>query len=130
MNSYGFRRKWMDGRTGHSIYLMFALTFTNFILIAYRFLIERDYVFEEMFSSLWIFAIIFIITYIPISIGIGFIHRKTQMKMDMTIKNRENPFFAKMFRIWLDTETEKVQGKEIKEFEKILSKIIKKYNFS
>jgi len=33
-----FRKRWLEGRFGHSIYLMYCLTFVNFILIVYRFL--------------------------------------------------------------------------------------------
>ena len=49
MNDYWFRRRWFDGRSGNSIYLIFGLTFVNFVIIAYRFLIEKDPVFEEIF---------------------------------------------------------------------------------
>ena len=31
MLNFGFRRKWLDGRVGNTVYLMFALTFVNFI---------------------------------------------------------------------------------------------------
>ena len=33
-----FRSRWYEFRMGHSTYLIFLLTFTNFILISYRFL--------------------------------------------------------------------------------------------
>ena len=39
------RRRWWEFRQGHSIYLIFILTFVNFILIAYRLLIEENYYF-------------------------------------------------------------------------------------
>jgi len=55
MNDSWMRRRWFDFRQGHSVYLIFALTFANFILIFYRLLIERVEVFNEIFSSLWIF---------------------------------------------------------------------------
>jgi uncharacterized protein (DUF2235 family) len=126
MNDYWFRRRWVDGRSGHSIYLMFGLTFVNFVIIAYRFLIEKDTVFEEIFESMWIFGLIFLVTYIPVSIIIGYWHRKTQLKVEMTLKYLEAPFFAKMFRVLLDTETGKANKEEIEEFKKILSNIEKK----
>jgi hypothetical protein len=125
MNDYWFRRRWAEGRSGHSIYLMFGLTFVNFIIIAYRFLIEKDPGFEEIFESMWIFGLIFLVTYIPISIIIGYWHRKTQLKVEITLKYLEAPFFAKMFRVLLDTETGKANKEEIEEFKKILSNIEK-----
>ena len=126
MNDYWFRKRWFDGRSGNSIYLIFGLTFVNFVIIAYRFLIEKDSVFEEIFGSMWIFGLIFLVTYIPISIIIGYWHRKTQLKVEQTLKYLEAPFFAKMFRVLLDAETGKANKEEIEEFKRILSNIGKK----
>ena len=128
MNNLGFRKRWMEGRAGHSMYLMFSLTLINFILISYRFLVEKEPLFVEMISELWIFALILLACYIPIALGIGFWHRKTQYKIERSIKDLENPLLMKIFRVWLDTETEKATIEEIKEFRKILIKIEKKYS--
>ena len=126
MNDYWFRKRWFDGRSGNSIYLIFGLTFVNFVIIAYRFLIEKDPAFEEIFGSMWIFGLIFLVTYIPISIIIGYWHRKTQLKVEQTLKYFEAPFYAKMFRVLLDAETGKANKEEIEEFKRILSNIEKK----
>jgi len=113
----------MDGRTGTTVYMIFAFTFVNFILITFRFLIEEDPLFKEIFSDLLMFGLIFLITYIPVSIVIGFVHRKTQLSVDMTIKFLEQPLLMKMFRIWLDVETGNEKKEELEEFERILQKI-------
>ena len=46
---------WLDGRIGHTTYLMFFLTFVNFIIISFNFLIEDNTtlpgVLDEMFIS-------------------------------------------------------------------------------
>ena len=121
--SYVIRRRWMDGRTGHATYLMFALTLMNFILISYRFLIEEESAYESLISNLTTFSIIFIITYVPVSILIGYWHRKTQWKIELAIKQLENPMIAKMFRTILDVHIGKASDDEIKEFRKFLVKI-------
>jgi len=126
LNNNWFRRRWVDGRTGHSMYMLFALTFVNFILITYRFLIEEDPLFKEIIFDLWGFGLIFLITYIPVSIVIGFWHRKTQLMVEMSIKHHESPVSAKMFRMWLDTETGKAGKEEAEKFRKILLNIEKK----
>ena len=126
MNNYWLRRRWVDGRTGHATYLMFTLTLTNFILIAYRFLLEKDPLFEKLISDLWLFGLIFLISYMPISIIIGFWHRKTQLSVENSIKYLENPYFSKMFRIMLDVQTGKASKEEMDEFRKILLNIEKK----
>ena len=117
------KRRWFDGRTGTTMYLLFALTLMNFILISYRFLIEGSPLFENLISDLTMFSVIFIVTYIPISILIGYWHRKTQWKVELALKQLENPVNAKMFRTMLDVQTGKASDKEIREFRDFLTKI-------
>ena len=105
---------------------MFPLTFINFVLIAYRFFIEGDPLFEELISNLWEFGLVFLISYIPISIIIGFWHRKTQLSVENSIKYLENPFYSKMFRVLLDVQTGRASKEEIEKFSKILADIEKK----
>ena len=123
------KRRWFDGRTGTTMYLLFALTLMNFILISYRFLIEGSPLFENLISDLTMFSVIFIVTYIPISILIGYWHRKTQWKVELALKQLENPVNAKMFRTILDVQTGKASDKEIEEFREFLTKIERKLDF-
>ena len=126
MLDFWFRRRWADGRVGHSVYLMFALTFVNFVLISHRFFLEEDPLFGELFSNLWIFALVFLITYIPISILIGYWHRNTQLSIETTLKYLESPLFAKMFRALIDVETGRASKEDIEKFRKRLTDIEKK----
>ncbi len=119
-----FRKRWLEGRFGHSIYLMYGLTFVNFILIAYRFLIEQDPFFMSMIDNILIFVIIFLIFYIPASIIIGRWHTQNQMWVENYLKRLEDPLLASWFRTLLDTETKKISKGEIEEFRKKLDKII------
>jgi len=123
MNEGWARRRWWEFRQGHGVYLIFALTFINFILIAYRLLIERVTAFKEIFPELWIFATLFILIYIPSAILIGFWHRKTQLRVETTLIQQQNPLMAKMFRTILDVQTGKASEEEIKEFRKLLKSI-------
>ena len=123
LNKGWMRRRWWEGRTGHTTYLMFILTIANFLLIAYRFLIEQNSLFESLMSNLWTFALFFVISYIPISILIGHWHRETQQKVELSIKLLENPINAKMFRTMLDVQTGKASDEEIGEFREFLKKI-------
>lgn len=123
-----FRKRWYEFRLGHSTYLIFMLTFVNFILIAYRLLIERVPVLQEIIPELWIFAILFIIIYFPVAILVGLWHRKTQLKIETTLTAYESPVLAKMFRTMLDVKTGKASEKEIEEFREFLLSIEKKFN--
>lgn len=123
MNDSWIRRRWFDFRQGHSVYLIFALSFGNFILIFHRLLIERVETLDEVFPSLWIFAVVFILLYIPIAIAIGSWHRKTQLKVDAEVGMRQNPLFAKWFRVLLDIQTGKATKEEIEDMRKLLKSI-------
>ena len=120
------RRRWWEFRQGHSVYLIFVLTFVNFILIAYRLLIERVDAFKEIVPELWIFALLFIVIYVPAATLIGFWHRHTQLKVESTMVQQQNPVLAKMIRTLLDVQTGKASEEEIKEFRKMLLSIEKK----
>ena len=123
INKIWFRRRWLDGRYGHTNYLMFSLTIVNFVLILYRFLIEQDPIMNEFLSNLGMFTIILMIFYIPISILIGCWHRHTQLSTDNIIKQLENPLHAHICRIILDSRTGRASEKEIIELKTLLSKI-------
>jgi len=120
------RRRWWEFRQGHSIYLIFLLTFVNFILISYRLLIEKISIFKELIPELWIFALLFISIYIPAAILIGLWHRRTQLRVETTLVNQQNPLLAKMIRTLLDVQTGDASQEEIKEFRKEMEKIEKR----
>jgi len=119
------RRRWYDFRVGHGLYLIFALSFANFILISYRFLIERVPILNEFFSSLWYFAIIFILAYIPISIVIGVWHRRTQLRVEQDIITRQNPFLAKVLKLIINIQTGQASKEQIETMRKTLNDIEK-----
>jgi len=117
------RRRWFDFRQGHSYYLIFALSFTNFILIFYRLLIEQIPELNEIFSSLWIFVLGFILLYIPIAIGIGAWHRKTQLKIEADVSLKQSPLFCRVLGTIIDIQMGTATKEEIQELRKMLKKI-------
>ncbi|RZD43785.1 MAG: hypothetical protein CXT78_07560 [Thaumarchaeota archaeon] len=126
MQSGWGRRRWWEFRQGHSIYLVFALTFINFILISYRLLIEKITIFKELIPELWVFALVFLIVYVPAAILIGFWHRRTQLRVETTMIQQQNPVLATMIRTLLDVQTGVATKEEIDEFRKMLTKIERK----
>ena len=119
------RGRWMDGRVGNSVYLLFSLVMINTILISYRFLIENNQTFTELFPNLWIYAVIFLILYFPVSILIGHWHVGTQLKIEMILKVSEEPIPARMFRVILDIQTGIATKSEIEEARKMIEEIEK-----
>ena len=121
------RSRWYEFRVGHGIYLIFILTFVNFILISYRLLIERIPFLEEIVPELWVFMVLFLAFYVPAAILIGFWHRKTQLRVESTLVQQQNPMLAKLFRTMLDVKTGKASKEEIEKFRKFLLDIEKKF---
>ena len=60
----------------------------------------------------------FLSVYIPAALLIGNWHRKTQLKVESTLTQQQNPLLAKMFRTLLDVQTGKASKEEIEEFRK------------
>ena len=126
MNSDWFRRRWFDFRLGHSVYLIFLLSFSNFILIFHRLLIERVEFLNGIFSELWMFIVLFVVVYFPIAIIVGAWHRKTQIKIENEQALLNNPFMARNFRMMIDIIEGKASKEEVQKFREFLSKIEKK----
>ena len=88
------RRRWLDFRNGHSIYLAFLLALINFILITYNFAIKQLPFGIGSHLNLPIFVILFSAIYIPLSIMIGYWHRKHQYSVENEALIKENWVWA------------------------------------
>jgi ABC-type multidrug transport system fused ATPase/permease subunit len=119
------RRRWLDFRQGHTIYLVFAMTFLNFITIQYALLIDRVPVLSSIFS-MWTFAIIFLVAYVPLAIVIGYWHRKSQWKIEQEAMFSENVVQARLWLFMINLVEGKVTEEEREEMREMLKKIIKK----
>ncbi len=124
------RRRWHDFRLGHSVYLIFMLSFSNFILIFYRFFIEKIDFLQDAFSNLWMFAIVFILIYFPVAIAVGAWHRKTQIKIEQEQILLNNPFLATNFRMLVDIIEKRASKEEIEKFRNRLRSIERKADTS
>jgi hypothetical protein len=123
METKWIRRRWLDFRLGHSTYLIFLMAFGNFVLIFHRLLIERVEVLNNIFSELWIFVVVFISIYFPLAILVGFWHRKTQIKVEAELIQKQNPILAKWFRTLIDIQTGNATKEEIETVRNMLKSI-------
>jgi hypothetical protein len=78
------------------------MTFANFITIQYQLLIDKLPLSAGIFNSIWIFAIMFILFYVPLSIVLGYWHRKSQWKVEQDALFRENKVGAIMWMYVID----------------------------
>jgi hypothetical protein len=104
------RRRWLDFRNGHSIYLAFFLTFVNFILITYNFAIKQFASLHDFFT-LPIFVLFFIGVYVPTAIIIGYWHRRNQYSVENEALLQENWIWAWIMQF----EIRLIQGKTTNE---------------
>ena len=118
-----FRRRWLDFRNGHSIYLIFIMTFANFVTIQYKLLIDKAPIFNSIFHSIWGFAIIFVAIYVPLGIIIGYWHRKSQWAVEQEALFKENQIGATMWLFVIDMIDGKVTEEEKNKMREMLLKI-------
>jgi len=121
-----FRRRWLDFRQGHSIYLIFIMTFANFITIQYKLLLDKIPSVDVLTGGNIIgFAVVFVALYVPIGILIGYWHRKSQWKIEAEALFKENKIGATMWLFVIDLIDGKVTDQEKKEMRDMLLKITK-----
>ena len=120
------RRRWLDFRQGHSVYLIFLMTFANFITIQFALLIDRIPVLNAVFPNLWVFAALFVAGYVPLAMIIGYWHRKSQWKIEQEAMFNENVVQARMWLFMLELIDGKVTEEEKQQVRNMLRQIIKK----
>jgi len=85
MNSSWFKRRWYNFRLGHNIYLIFLLSFTNFLVIMYTFVVSQIPLLNWVFPSIIHFAVIGAFLYIPLAVIVGHFHTKKQLPTDAKV---------------------------------------------
>ena len=93
LEKIGIKRRWLDFRNGHSIYLVFLLTLVNFILIVYNFAIIKIPTLSS-FLNLPLFVLIFFLAYVPLAIIIGYWHKRNQYAVENEALLQENWIWA------------------------------------
>ena len=108
---------------GHSIYLVFMMSFANFILIFHRLLIERVDWLNELMGDLWMFVVLFVFLYVPVAIVVGAWHRKNQIKVETEINMLQSPLHAKIFRTIIDMQAGRATPEEVEALRKLLKSV-------
>ena len=108
---------------GHSVYLIFLLSFANFMLIFHRLLIERVEWLDSLLGELWVFGILFVFLYVPLAIIVGAWHRRTQIKVESDVHLLQSPLNAKIFRVIIDIQTGKATPEDVKALRDLLKQV-------
>jgi hypothetical protein len=102
------------------------MTFANFIVIQYRLLIDRMPSIDSLIGGNIVgFAATFIAIYVPLSIIIGYWHRKSQWRIEAEALFKENRIGATMWLFVIDLIDGKITEQEKKEMREMLLKITK-----
>lgn len=91
-NAEWIKRRWLDFRNGHSLYLIFAMAFAQFVILTYTLALERIEVLKVIFPSMWIWGITFVAVYFPAAVLIGHFHRKLQIPTEQRQMMYANPY--------------------------------------
>ena len=127
LNNKFIRRRWLDFRNGHSIYLVFLLTLVNFILIAYNFAILKIQALST-FLNLPLFVLIFFLVYVPIAIIIGYWHRRNQYAVENEALLQENWIWAWIMQYEIRLIKGKTNPREDEVVLNYLTNILKRTN--
>jgi hypothetical protein len=125
INNNWLRKRWLDFRNGHGIYLVFIMTFANFVTIQYRLLLEKVPFLHSLFSNIWIFAILFVAIYLPLGMIIGYWHRKNQFSVEAEAMFSQNQIGATINLFIIDLIDGKVTEQEKQQMREYLLKIMK-----
>ena len=102
------------------------MTFANFIVIQYRLLIDRMPSIDSLIGGNIVgFAATFIAIYVPLSIIIGYWHRKSQWRVEAEALFKENRIGATMWLFVIDLIDGKITEQEKKEMREMLLNITK-----
>ena len=83
-------------RRGHSGYLALLVALANFVVIQYRLLIQYVPSLQIVFQSLTTFIIVFVATYLPLTIVIGWLdYKKLVRPRKISIAVEANPYYKK-----------------------------------
>ncbi len=120
------RRRWLDFRNGHSIYLIFLMTFANFVTIQYQLLLQRVPSIHSLHINIWIFALLFVVMYLPLGMIIGYWHRKNQFSVEAEALFNQNQIGATINLFLIDLIDGKVTDEEKQHMRKYLLNIMKR----
>jgi hypothetical protein len=96
------------------------MTFANFITIQYKLLIDQIPYLAGIFDNIIIFALVFILAYVPLSIFLGYWHRKSQWKVEQDALFRENKVGAIMWMYVIDL----IEGNVSEEDKKLMKEAL------
>lgn len=94
-------RWWRYFREGHGNYLAYSISFISYLALTYALLVERFDWLKAVFPHLWMYALVFLIIYPPLSLLVGRWHIKKQWYVEQAMTLEQGMVSAKLSRIKL-----------------------------
>jgi len=120
------QKRYFEFRAGNNLYLGFSAGFASFILIIYRFLIERVISVQSVLGDLLSFTIFFLIIYIPLAAIVGNWHYREQEKIQQTYQFMQNPAIIRAFKLILELKTGTADKNDVESFKQLLRQLDEK----
>lgn len=93
LNLQRILRLWTYFRRGHSTYLVFFISFANFIVIQYRLLVEHVPALKLVFANILAFATAFFLAYVPLAILVGWLdYRRLAVPVESALAAKYSPW--------------------------------------
>jgi len=108
------------------MYIGFSIALLNFVLIFQRFFIDMTDSVHEFISNIAIFALLFFIIYIPITLVVGKWHYNNQYRVDNSMEFFKESGLVKCYKLLFDLKTNSANPEEIQAFKKMLQKFEEK----
>lgn len=126
VNTNWFQRRFLDFRNGHSTYLIFFISFVQFVIISYGLYIADNPNLMSIFPTIYHWIAFFVITYVPLAVIIGHYHLKKQYATESRQMMENNPIAAKLFLVLMKAIDGTATEAETTEVKNYLRKIVEK----
>lgn len=95
MNRRRIRRIWVYMRSGNATYLSYIISTSNTVLIFWG-LGLSNIPWVTKYLHLWQFALLFIMTFLPLAILLGHWHYRTQMPIETDLQYTNSPIMMQL----------------------------------
>lgn len=92
IDQHWIKRRFYDFRNGHGTYLIYFISFMQFVIVSYSLYISGHPSLTAIFPTVYHWIVIFLATYLPAAILIGHLHLKKQLPTEAKQNTEANPF--------------------------------------
>lgn len=109
-------RSWRYFRDGYALYISKPITIFNFLTITFYLLVERVSWLQMLFPHFYIYSVVALVTFVPLSILFGWLHmRKTGVfAVESILATESNPQTVHIQRVSMEQTFEVLKALNVK----------------